>query len=217
MIIGGAWNKLTTWIFHIGNKDIFRAIADGEKGIDYISKIKIEKEWYPQTEQEAPVNYKFLLDIIQAYHEYLYVDKKVAIPYRYKIILNKSIQWAIVMIANDIFYTMRFFGCIYCIIYNEEKFRVVTERKQSFIDLQEWCLENDWRVRSKNWIKWIFNFFISRYEKEIFITKSLDFIVDWILNHKEEFVYSNLWNPEYWYPRGMGRLNWYLYGEDDEV
>lgn len=197
------------YIFHIQNKNLMReALADGEcKKLSILKDLIINKSWYTNENNEGdPPNMGLFR---AAWEDYYKWAQKTGIPPFERPILEKIGLKIISLIRQDSAYYERIGGVLFFFIYNAHswKGKGKAKRVQLLKDAQAWWNEEDKRDRTRPIINNIWNCIIKGYQKREFWEKSINFIIDWIIDHKDEFVYDPAYDPRKWFGREKGKLN----------
>ncbi len=198
-----------SYIFHITNKNLMReALADGDcKKLALLKDLTINKAWYTNENNEGdPPN----MDLFRAaWNDYYEWAQKTGIPLFERPILEKVGQEIISLIRQDSAYYERIGGVLFFFIYNAHnwKGKGKAKRLQLLKDARSWWDEEDKRDRTRPLIHNIWNCVINGYQKRAFWEKSINFIIDWIIDHKDEFVYDPAYDPRKWFGREKGKLN----------
>lgn len=218
--INNKWVDPDAWAFHITSKNLIReAINSGVEEERPCKKLEILKgliwkdEWIKNEGEPEPPNTELMRKLWEEYFEWA---KKEGIPIWEKAFLEKAGKFVVALFKQDSAYFERIGGVITFMYYN--KYNWVNRSKDERLALlrvcREWWHTEDQRERTKGWILNLFNCVINGYEKREFWTKSIDFIIDWLYAHQEEWVNHEVYDPKKWFVRGRGQINIKLHGDD---
>jgi hypothetical protein len=207
-------NKWTTdenaYIFHVQNKNLMRE-AIAEKGnckkLAILKDLVIELKWVNNENNEGdPANMELIRQLWASYYAWA---KKEGIPLFELPFLEKAGMKVVALYRQDSAYFERMGGIMFYFIYNMQRWKGKgkSARLQVLKDARDWWYEEDKRERTRNWIDNIWGCMISGYQKRPFWEKSINFIIDWIIDHKDQLVYDPNYDPRKWFGREKGKLN----------
>jgi len=198
------------YAFHITNKNLMREVVS-EKGnckkLALLKDLTINLAWLNNENNEGdPPNMDAFRALWAEYYEWA---KKTGIPLFERPWLEKSGHKLLALLRQDSAYFERIGGVMFYFIYNAQRWkgRGKSARLVVLKDAREWWSEEDKRGRTHDWIDNAWVCVINGYQKREFWTKSIDFIIDWIIEHKDSFVYADNYDPKKWFGRDKGALN----------
>lgn len=213
--IGWSWGTEDGWLLHRTIKDSLWKVLESDH-IDIktlIAILKVKDEWIEiRKGDKIPVNYPLFLFIWKNYKK---VYRKLNPPLLYRLGINKVGVLILVLFKEDSAYTERFGGIAQQIIDHPEDWPKDDKetRLLALKDLKLWWMEEDWRSRRKDKIAKIFDWVIEHYDKEPFIQKSIDYVIDSLLANATKWDRAHgFFSPEKWYPRGKGPINYIVHG-----
>jgi hypothetical protein len=213
--IGWSWGSPDGWILHRNIKDRIWDMLNGGK-FDLktlISFLSVKEEWLEIRENDkVPINYHLLLFIWDNYKSKYKTFKP---PILYRLGVNKLGIIILTLYREDSAYTERIGGAIQYIMDHEEDWPKGDKeaRIMALQDLKQWWWEEDWRERGKDRLAMIFDFIIDQYEKEPFVTLTIDYWINNLLANKKNWDNAQGWfKPECWYPRKKGIINYIVHG-----
>lgn len=217
MRITNRWNTGDGWDFHIFDKDLWRKLIGMGKtpDISTLIDLKMKPEWLQNHGEEDPVNWAFLNGMRTAYFEWL-DNERITVPEAESKVMVKVWNFVLALYKQDSAYFERMGGVITVIVINEQKWKDTRKvsRLRLLKELRDWFHKSDQRPRTINWLIWIFDYMIKKYDKVEFYQKSIDFCIDYILAHRSEWVIHDWFSPKMWYPAGRGQLTNKVYGGD---
>jgi hypothetical protein len=152
------------------------------------------------------------------YHEYeryrktiKYQEKKLSIKER--IAINQAVKFLLALYKQDSAYYERIGGHVTLFISNEENWK--KDKIASLISYYNWWNINDVRGYSKKWINSAWVTLIELYQTKEFVKLSVDWIMEYLFAHKEEWVTDGEFDPKRWYPRGKGQITYLVSGRTD--
>ena len=207
-------NKWTTdenaYIFHIQNKNLMRE-AVSEKGnckkLSLLKDLTINLAWINNENNEGdPPNMELFRQLWADYSEHA---KKIGIPLWERAFLEKTGLNLVALIRQDSAYYERIGGIMVYFIYNSSRWKGhgKSARLAVIKDAHTWWNEEDKRERTRQWIDNIWCCVESGYQKREFWTKSIDFVIDWIIDHKDQIQIVDAYDPRKWFGREKGKLN----------
>jgi len=204
------------WTFHIENKNVWRRLIDMAKpDLESLIALKFKRDWLNDDGEGHPPNFEFLLKAKDAYFQWI-EDEKIVIPDVESKVIDKVWNSGLGIYRQDSAYFERMGGVISVLIFNEAAW--VGKGKLDRVKLLEktrgWFKENDKRKRTINWMLWFFDYFIKKYKTNEFYEKSINFLVDYLIEHKAEWTLVPSYTPTTWYPAGRGNLNYLVHGRD---
>lgn len=195
--------------FHIANKNLMReAMNDGDcKKLAILKDLVINDSWIANENNEGdPVN----MDLFRsAWNDYFDWAQKEGIPIFERPFLEKIGKKVLALIRQDSAYYERIGGVMFYFIYNAQRWkgRGKSARLQVLKDARDWWNEVDKRDRTRPLITNIWNCIIKGYQHRPFWEKSINFIIDWLIDHKDSFSYELQYDPKKWFGREKGMLN----------
>ena len=60
---------------------------------------------------------------------------------------------------------------------------------------------------------WFFDYFIKKYKTDEFYEKSINMLIDYVVENHEQWKIVDVYNPARWYPQGRGQINGAIYGD----
>ncbi len=228
------------YVFHIKDKDLIRTvIADPQpisirQKLALLNDIVIRKAWMEKTQpgEVDPDNYGLLVRLKEDYLKWL-ADNKIKVPTFIGVNFEDKLDWILTLFRQDSAYFERMGGIItFMLINSEPRYQCVKEgildsemqvtrnvwtnnKKDRLEGLQmtrKWWSDWDLRDRTKVMIGTIFDYLIYEYQHVEFFTRSIDFMIDWMLEHKKEWKVVTMYDPRQWYARGKGQINYLVHG-----
>jgi hypothetical protein len=200
----------TSYIWNMVNKPkIMKAILElltvGRLGYHHLSGIVVKKDWYLPSEGDHP-NYQFVFRLA---NEYLEFSKTLDIPDAEEIVYENVVKYLASLAKFDPAYISRFGGIMFRILKDGERGSVYqTGNAKELKFIINWWDSFEGRDRCKNEFKLACEFLLGKYTEVPFYTQSIDWILNWIVNHKTEFVYTDDMNPKKWYGScGVGSID----------
>jgi hypothetical protein len=213
--IGWKWDTEERWHFHVTNKQaLWKMLNDRQLSIRGLyDALQVNEDWLEVKEGEKrPHNYEMFYYLFKKYKSNY---RKLKPPILYRLAVMRVLIICIALYKEDTAYTERMGGAVEYIIDHAEDWEGKSKEDRLLLlrDLKQWWEEEDWRARTKGIIGYIFDFIIDQYEHEPFVEKSINFWVDSILLNKSKWNRCEGWfNPEKWYPRGKGQVNYLVHG-----
>ena len=213
--IGWLWNTPEKFNFHWVVKDVLRKqLSTKSVNLKLIYELmKVDESWITVGEREVcPANYPMLLFIWKRYMQHY---RKFKPPLIYRLAIKTIGIVVLTLYKEDVAYTTRIGGVIEQIYENDEEWKVKENRPLLLRDLKTWWEEEDWREYSKSFIAEAFNWVIDHYDKEPFVQKTMDFWIDNLLVNKKNWMHCDgYFQPDHWYPRGIGQINYLVHGRN---
>jgi len=195
---------------HVTSKNLMRE-AVSEKGnckkLALLKDLTVNLAWINNENNEGdPPNMDLMRVLWKDYWEYA---QKTGIPLFERPFLEKGGLQLLALFRQDSAYFERIGGVMFYFIYNAQRWkgRGKSARLQVLKDARDWWNEEDKRDRTRDWIGNLWDCVISGYQKREFWTKSIDFIIDWIIEHKDQLQYDPAYDPRKWFGRDKGSLN----------
>lgn len=214
--LGWLWANKDQWMFHRTTKDgLWSALnTDGDfKVTDLIGLLQVKEEWTEiRPEDKIPVNYPLLLF---AWKEYLKRYRQLKPPLIWRLGIKKVGIFVLTLYKEDSAYCERIGGMIQYIIENKDDWPRGDKatRLLALNDLRDWWYEEDWRARGKNNLLRLANKVIDLYEHDDFIRRTVDYFIDVMIANESKWITADgFFQPERWYPRGKGQVNYLCHG-----
>lgn len=202
-----------SWQFHIEDKELIRKVLQSPdcKATDLLKALITKEEWMRNDGEGEPPNYQFILKLKTAYLEY---KKTIKVPIKDKLWIDKMVDWIVALFYQDSAYVERMGGAICFFIFNRKLWEDKTkeERTQLLFSFHQWWDKNDKRDRTRWMIDSMIKCVIKRYMKQAFWMKSINFCIDYVLEHSDEFEPQPLYEPKNWYPAGRGYVQNEIFG-----
>jgi len=203
------------WNFHGKDKTLIRdffALEGKPSAFKVLKMLTLKKEWLKDDGEGNPENFLLLMKLKDDYFAEV-KSRKIRVPMLENMVLEKAWDFLLTLYRQDSAYFERIGGVITYIITNEKLWTKDVEARRAFIrGIKAWWKVNDMRPRARDIIEYIFDYIIRKYETEPFYTRSIDFVIDWIIAHKAEWVMHQFYSPDWWYPKGKGQVNWMIHG-----
>ena len=206
----------SAWQFHIEDKNIWRRLIDMAKpDISTLIDLKIKPEWMQNDGEGNPPNYDYLVELKDEYFQWIETDN-IKVPAAEDKVLAKVANFILTLYRQDSAYFERIGGIVTVLITSRDKWigKSRIERAQTLESLRKWFKENDHRKRTINWMLWFFDYFIKKYKTDEFYEKSINMLIDYVVENHEQWKIVDVYNPARWYPRGRGQINAQIFGED---
>lgn len=215
MEIGGQWFTKEGWVFHAEDKNLIRKVIKGGKlgkfillqGLKFNRKILIDEG------EGSPKNYELALFIREKYLENMHMFNPSKVQ---KFAVPPLVDFVCGLFKEDSCYIERIGGGMQWIVDNYELFdgKTDTERIEAFKLMYQWFKTEDWRVREHEIYDEVFGVLFEKYGHDRFITLSMNYIINLIIANRHNWERDNVFNPEYWWPRGYGGINAILCGRE---
>jgi len=209
--VNNKWVNEESWTFHITNKNLLRSIIDSEddKELMRVKELEFDEKWLVNDGEGDPPNMDWIRAIIKAWSEE-YLDGAPIWLKKFKLVpLIESLY------RQDSAYAERIGGVVQWIIYNEKYWQMcdTKQKKVKFVeDCRDWWLEEDHRGRTRNWINKMWTRVLKWYAKKKFWYDSINFMIDYTIEHKGEWQPHPMYDPKVWFPRGRGKINDKVHG-----
>lgn len=214
--VNNKWENEEAWNFHIRDKNKMREIilSDDEDKMKELAEIPLdEKLLTPDNPNEGdPPNMDFLRKMWAEYYKYA---QQIGIPIFERVWLESGGKRILALYRQDSAYAERIGGVMQYIMYNGKAWKRCKTKKQrlEFInDAKAWWNENDARDRTRPWIEKMWNKMIDWYARKEFWEKSVNFIINYCVDHEKEWQAHVMFDPKVWYPRGRGTINIGVHG-----
>jgi len=207
--VNNKWVNEDAWTFHITNKDLIREVVSSKKDKDMekLENLSINPKWLEDEGEGEPPNMMWIRGAEAAWR----TKFESQIPFWVSIAATKLMA----LFRQDSAYQERIGGIVNYIIYNEKFWRTCTTKaaKVKFLeDIRDWWNENDERDRTRSWILASFNKLIKWYKKKPFWEETVNFLIEYTIAHKREWVPNPIYDPKIWFPRGRGDMNNRIHG-----
>ncbi len=213
--INNKWVTPTDWLYHIENKNVIREPATKEtcefEDLAVLEKLQVDDKWLVNDGEGDPPNMDFIRRLWADYWE---AAQRKGIPLLERPFIEKWGKKIVSLFRQDSAYSERMGGLIIWFIYNAARWKGKgkKQRLQVLRDAHDWWDVEDYRERTKVWIEWYWKITLKGYEKREFWEWSINFIIDWIVQHKDEFGNQPMYDPKVWFPRGRGQANTIIHG-----
>ena len=177
------------------------------KKLALLSGLTINDSWMTNENNEGdPPNMDFMRQLWKEYFEYA---QKIGIPLFERPFLEKVGKYLISLFRQDSAYFERMGGVAFFFIYNAHswKGRGKAQRLKLIKEAHAWWNEEDKRERTRPWIDNVFTCLENGYQKREFWEKSVNFIIDWLIEHKDALQFDPSYDPKKWFGRDKGALN----------
>lgn len=216
--VGNKWNNDDGWEFHNLAKNCIRGFLDGSCTEESFKELEVQDWWYEGLSEEdrkngctEPANVELLKEIIKAYIQAV-EEKKIKVPLKY-FMYKKLLYFALSIYVQDSAYYERFGGIITFLVNEIPKHPDTYEGNKKILEnTYKWYLQVETRNYGKQWMIGAFQKIIGRYSKERFYQQSVDVFLEQMRLHRTEFLYSERFNPDKWFPKGRGQISWLLEG-----
>jgi hypothetical protein len=138
-------------------------------------------------------------------------EKKLSMKER--IALNQCGKFMLSLYKQDSAYYERIGGHVCIFIANEELWKKDHVKALNFY--YDWWLQNDIRGYSKKWINSAWVTLIELYQEKEFVRMSVDWIMEYLHAHKDEWKMDPEFHPDRWYPKGKGQITYLVSGRTD--
>ena len=199
-----------SYAYHMMNKPkIISAMAEllsgNSIGFKHLSGIILQKEWCVPEEGDFP-NYRFVYDLCQAYIAYA---KTLEIPVAESIVYENVVRYLASLAKQDPAYFSRFNGIMFRVLHDYTRGKINPDRNHQYLKfLVDWWDVFDGRERNHELYKKFLDHIVKKYTEEPFYTRSIDFCLNWIGEHQDQFVYADEMNPKKWYGNcGIGLVD----------
>ena len=215
MDIGVTWDTPDGWLLHRANKlPIWKALYERRFGLKLLAQIIMIKESWIELKigHAYPPNYPLLKFIRDGYQRNSRGFGGTAL---HRTAVNKAGILLLTLYKEDSAYTERLGGMMQHILDNAENWRSASKENRVLLlrELRDWWYAEDWRQRFKDRVTFMIDWVIERYERDPFITHSLNYVIDMLLANKNNWEQADdVFRPESWYPRGKGQINYICHG-----
>jgi len=214
--VGNRWDNDEGWEFHNLAKNCIRGYLTGELNEKAFDNLKVQEWWYEGLTEEdikngktEPANVDLLKTIIKEYIAAVEAGK-IKVPLKYKM-YKALLYFALSLYVQDSAYYERFGGIITFLIFELEKHSTDHKgNKEIIAAAYMWYQRSETRKYGTQWMNGAFEKMIAGYGKNRFYTQSLDVFLDSMRVHRKEFLYSERFNPDNWFPKGRGQISWLL-------
>lgn len=176
-------------------------------GWNQLAGLIVKKEWYAPEESDFP-NYQFVYKLCQDYIAYSLTIEK---PLAEGIVYENVIRYLASLAKQDPAYYTRFNGIMFRILHDYLKGKIKPTNGDNLEYLKfivKWWDTFDGRERNHGLYLKFLNHVVEKYETEPFYQYSIDYCLNWIGEHQNEFVYSDDMNPKRWYGNnGIGFMD----------
>lgn len=190
-----------SYSYHMSNKiKIVKAMSElftgSSIGYRHLSGLVVKKEWEVPEEGDFP-NYQFVYNLCQAYVEF---SKTLVAPVAEGIVYENVVRYIASLAKQDHAYYTRFNGMMFRVLKDYERGSISKAGNLEYLKF----LVRFWETfegRERNYDLYVkfLQHIIQKYETEPFYTQSIDWVLNWIGEHKEQFVYADDMNPKRWY------------------
>jgi len=202
--------------FHIKDKDLIRQVLVDPKPmtIRLLHQLVLKKSWIENEGEGSPEGFDYLKTMYSEYEKWL-KEKHLKIPTVERLVYKKAWCFVLALFRQDSAYYERIGGMVTFIQYQKEKWGTTKEDHLKFLVMMKfWWNENDLRDRTRWMIAAIFDYLIAKYQKTLFYTQSIDWCINYLIDHKEEWKLVPNYDPSNWYPKGKGQINWLVHGRE---
>lgn len=212
--VSNKWDNEESWNYHITSKNIMREVinSDNDEDLNRLNEIQFDEKLLENTGEGDPPNMDFMRKL---WAETLAYAQKIGMPLFVRPWFEKGGKWVISLYRQDSAYAERIGGIIQYIQYNEKAWKRCKNKKQrvAFIkDTRDWWNDNDTRDRTRGWIMKMWNRAIAWYDTKEFWEKLINFVINWCIDHNNEWQAHVMYDPKVWFPRGRGGINVLLHG-----
>ncbi len=200
--------------FHIKDKDLIRQVLVDPKPmtIRLLHQLVLKKSWIEDQGEGSPEGFDYLKAMFPAYEGWL-KEKHIKIPTVERLIYKKAWCFVLALFRQDSAYYERIGGMVTFIGYHSDKWGTTKAEHLVFLKLmKEWWNIKDRRDRTKWMIAAIFDYLIKKYERTLFYAQSIDFCIEYLIKHKDEWKINGVYDPANWYPVGKGQINYLVHG-----
>jgi hypothetical protein len=205
------------WNFHGKDKTIIRdffSMGDKPSAFKVLKMLTLKKEWLKDDGEGSPENFDLLMKMREDYFAEIKAGR-IKVPVLESTVIGKAWDFPLTLYRQDSAYFERMGGvCTYIISNNELWTDDKDARLKFIIGIKTWWKVNDMRPRARDLIEYIFDYMIDKYQKKPFYQQSLDFVITWLITHKDEWKFHQFYDPQMWYPRGKGQVNWMIHAGD---
>lgn len=212
MAIGAGWHTEEGWKFHMESKNTIRRWIENTSNLDILRGLFVDEKWIiPNKGDKVPMNYPMLLELWATYKK-TYPTFGPSLTER--LIVPRIAVFVLTCFREDTAYIERIGGVITCMLddMNVEEFKDKEKRYDALVALRDWWYRNDQRPRAKEWVGAMWEELLKLYQTSPFVKQSLDFIIDWLIENKARWEPQERYNPNKWYPYGVGQVNFVIHG-----
>lgn len=212
--VSNKWENEVSWNYHITSKNIMREVieSDDDKDLERLNEINFDENLNCDGGEGDPPNMDY---IRKGWAEYYAYAEKKGIPLLTRPWLKRAGDWIVSLYRQDSAYAERIGGIINYVIFNEKAWKKCRNKKQRLeflTDTRDWWNENDARDRTRGWIMKMWNRVLRWYEKDEFWEQSVNFLINWALDHKSKWQPHQMYDPKVWFPAGRGSVNNAVHG-----
>jgi len=211
--VNNKWENEESWNYHIKNKNLIREVidSDNEEDLQKLATLTWDDKWLINEGEGDPPN----MDFIRRLHTDYMAWAEKNMPLLEKVWLPLTAKKIVSLYRQDSAYAERIGGVIVWIQYNEALWKKCKTKKEKIEFLEsarDWWNENDTRDRTRGWILHAWNKIIGWYGKKEFWERSVNFLVNWTIEHKNDWQPNQMYDPKVWFPRGRGHINNLVHG-----
>ena len=216
--VGNVWFTDDGWLFHHDDKGkIVDELEKEEPDVAVFESLELDYDKYLKEDpNDQTLNYRWYKQMVDEYFA-LWIKFKPSV--KYKLSIPMFSKFGLLKYKDDTAYFDRMGGTTVFILLNSDLWRKskTKQDKYDFLDgVYLWWEENDKRERTKGWISKVFKLVLKKYLTEPFVEQSVNWIIDWMIKHKKQFVLHENYLPEKWYGStcGTGHINIKVHGAD---
>ena len=213
--IGIHWDTPDGWLLHRVNKrPIWIALRERRFSLKLLAEIMMVKESWIELKigSAYPPNYPLLKFVRDSYQKNA---SSFGGSLLFRAAAGKAGILLLTLYKEDTAYAERIGGMIQNILDNAAAWQPasIENRTARLKELRNWWYTEDWRQRFKDRLAYMMDWIIEGYEKDPFITRSLDYVIDLLLANQDKWVEADkVFRPCFWYPRGRGHINYLCHG-----
>jgi hypothetical protein len=186
--------------------------SSGSLGFNHLAGLMIKKDWISPEQGDYP-NYRFVYKMCQEYIDY---SKTIEKPVAEGIVYENVIRYLASLTKQDPAYYTRFNGIMFRVLHDFQRNKISSTPGANLdylSNLVKWWDRFDGRERNHSLYLNFLNYIVDRYNQEKFYEKSIDWGLNWIGTHADEFVFADEMNPKKWYGNnGVGFMDNLTFG-----
>jgi hypothetical protein len=164
----------------------------------HLAGLVVKKDWCEPEPTDFP-NYKFVYNLSKAYIAYANTLNK---PVAEGIVYENLVRYLASLAKQDPAYYTRFNGILFRVLHDYTRGMISNEPGMNMEYVKfivNWWDIFDGRERNHEIYKRFLDYIVDKYFTSAFYTNSIDFCLNWVGEHQNEFVYSDDMNPKKWY------------------
>lgn len=222
MDLPARWTNPTGWAFHVDDANIIRdyvsnvnyrpATADpetaDEENLQRLEGLKFRREWMENSGEGNPPNYDWIKSVTEEFTD-LVLQGKFVPGFIEKRVFQNVIFYTLTKFKQDIAYREVMGGYMTVIVLDPVKWvscQTKEDRIGYLLRMRKWLDQSYQRPGRKEMVMTIYDEFVKRYTKSLFVEQAVNWFIDQLIKHQPEWVVDPAYNPKTWYPVGRGQI-----------